>query len=158
MLKECNRYELETKDDTDFFRFRSIHPDVSKPSPVWILAREYPHMLEKCFNVAKIIAQPYVTLDNLCEHCGFMYSDKLSHFVCICSYTLAQRNQFWDIIHNTFPIDLSSYLYNIEDDDAFVNIILGGPCTFLQDFKTHLLFMSVTVNFISKIMDCVNLL
>lgn len=86
-----------------------------------------------------------------------MYEDKVTHYVCTCSHTTDECEHFWQIIHNTFSVDISSYLYNLEDH-LLVHVLLGGPCACLQSYDIHISFLSIAVNFMNKLMDQVNLL
>ena len=108
--KEEAVYKDNTVGDSDFVRFRRIHPDIFTPSPVWKVAKSRPSMLGTCVNVAKIIAAPPNEDDLLCEHCGYIFRDKMVHYACNCSYTLPEREMFWNIIHNGHKVELAALL------------------------------------------------
>ena len=149
--REVAKYESETKHDPDFARFNVIHPDISKPSPVWMVAKVNPHMLDKCLIVAKEIASPCNTGNNhLCEYCGYFYNDRLYHFITTCQVTRDVREQYWDILTNKFDVECSSAMHNL-DDEAFMNVLLGGPCNFVKDVKHHIEILTVGFNFICKV-------
>ena len=163
MEKDCcspcdiQLYKEDTKDDPDFTRFYRVHPDVTQTSPIWIVARQKPCMVDKCYDVAKLIAYPSVTdVPVLCEYCGQFYSDTIIHFTTNCSYCTIDQNTFWDIISNDFSVSISAGLYNL-DDQAFVDVILGGPRHCITDKKTHVHFMTVAINFLAKVMKKVEL-
>ena len=149
-------YETITQDDIDFVRFRRIHPDIRKPSPIWRVAREFPTMLGKCYTVAKIIACPPSNEPYLCEFCGYVFQDKVVHYCCYCSYTSEERDTFWDIINNSLSIEAASYLYNLPDDDS-VDIVLGGPFPLIINYKEHASFLVIAINYLHKLLDKVEL-
>ena len=69
---EKSKYETASSVDPDFARFKLIHPDSNTPSPVWIIAKNYSSMKDKCFpymHVAKLIAAPPNYDNLLCELC-----------------------------------------------------------------------------------------
>ena len=154
---EIVNYNEMTQDDHDFKRFKRIHPNINLPSPIWRVARENPSMLSKCYTVAKVIANPCADEAFLCEFCGRLFTDKIEHYVCDCNYTQEERDTFWDILYNTYPISVSTALFNMSDSDM-VDILLGGPFNAITDMKDHIHFMTIAINFISKLSKKVNLL
>ena len=153
---EMKIYDNITQDDIDFERFRRIHPDIQKPSPIWRVAREFPSMLAKCYNVAKLIACPPSNEAYLCEFCGYVFKDKIVHYCCNCSYTNEERNTFWDIINNSLSIEAASNLYNVSDDE-FVDIVLGRPFPLISNYKEHVSFLVISINFLHKLLDKVEM-
>ena len=150
--KDCEQFYERTREDTDFYRFHHIHPDISKPSPVWRVARDYPYMLDICLKVAQIIATPPKDEELLCEYCGCIFKDWVVHYACHCSHTQEEQEYFWNIIDNHAEINLTVFLYNIEDSD-FVNILLGGPCHLFDNVQCHSEFLKISLNFITRILD-----
>ena len=150
------RYNSDTQDDSDFERFRRIHPDIQRPSPIWRVAREFPSMLPKCYNVAKLIACPTSNEAYLCEFCGYIFNDKIIHYCCNCSHTSEDRDTFWDIINNSLSIEAASNLYNFSDDD-FVDILLGGPFPLISTYEEHVSFLVISINYLHKLLDKVEM-
>ena len=114
-------------------------------------------MLEKCYNVGKVIA--YSTKSNdalLCHFCGEFYTDSPKHFIITCSHTVVERESFWDIVTNEMGVSISAYLNNLEDDDI-VPVILGSPCDVLEDLYEHTEFLRIAINFINKLLSKVDL-
>ena len=110
-FKRIESAAFSDKDDPDFDRFKRIHPDIFLISPVWRVAREKPHMLEKCLKVAKVIASGDSQDLLLCEFCGRLFRDRVVHYACVCSHTALIRETFWDIVNNEQPIELAVFFY-----------------------------------------------
>ena len=154
---ETTKFVNETEHDPDFKRFNKIHPDPLKPSPVWQVARDRPHMRNKCYTVSKLIAYPSKSEDQiLCEYCGIIFQDSLVHYVNNCCAFGEERDKFWDILSNTCSIELSAGLYNL-DDDSMTNVLLGGPWKLITEVTDHIDFMCISINFLFKLMSKVNL-
>ena len=154
---ENRKFDKDTITDPELAKFRVVHPDIHMPSPVWLVSKDAPYLNEQCFNTAKLIA--YQTAEEetlLCEFCGRIFNDYVLHYALQCPHTELQRNAFWDKICNYFDVELSAYLYNLDDTDL-ANVILGGPCSMIQNKKTHLEFMKYAIIFLSKIMEEVKL-
>ena len=68
----------------EFDLFKSTHLDISDFSYLWYLSRQFPHLLEKCFLVARYLAEPVTNTELLCEFCGRFYKDRVLHAVTNC--------------------------------------------------------------------------
>ena len=141
-----------TRNDPDFARFHDIHPDIHRPSPEWRVAKSYPHMLETCLKVGKVIADPPQQDPLLCEYCGNVFVDKMEHYVCNCPHTSDEREQFWNIMNNEADIELAAFLFSVSDNEL-INILLGAPCRYLDNIKSHTDFLRISINYVAKIMD-----
>ena len=64
----------------------------------------------------------------------------MQRWVCFCIHTIEERENAWDIMHNTCEVELTRYLYNWEDY-TFVDIWLGGPCLYITDLDCHINFL-----------------
>ena len=119
---EKETFNAEMENDVDFYRFRRVHPNIQKPSPIWYVAK---YMLLKYYNMAKVIAYSTRSTEQLlCEHYGHMYSDSLVHFTTSCPYTLDERNYFWDTVVNVSGVEIAEYpyMYNADKTVAFLRI------------------------------------
>lgn len=70
----------------------------------------------------------------LCEYCGTLSDDCVTHAVTVCRAFDCERELFWNFIIDKFPIEVSSYLHNLPDDQV-VETLLGAP---LQDVEPPL--------------------
>ena len=126
-------------------------------SPIWIVAKEKSHMNDQSFKVASILVNPFSQDDDLlCEFCGYLHRDSLTHYAVNCYHTAAERLKFWDILTNSFSVEISAAIFNLEDDQ-FTNVLIGGPCEVITDVNTHIDFMVVSINFLFKLMSKVSL-
>ena len=120
------------------------------------MARDKPHLKEKCFRVAKIIACPINTNTLLCEFCGKIFHDLLEHYVCNCCHTILERDIFWNIITDTLDVQTAVTLFHL-DDKAFVNTLLGAHHAMFNCNCLHSQFMVIAINFLCKLLDKVSL-
>ena len=154
--QEVLRYRRSTENDSDFTRFTKAHPDPTIPSPIWRVAYSHPHMLQRCFQAAKALAYPHIwDTGILCEYCGIVTMDYLEHYTLSCTHTSDERDTMWQIITNSLDVEISAYLNNLPDEE-FLVILLGGPGCVLTDIKTHVAFMVISVNFLSKVLNKIN--
>ena len=153
---EKNQFQMTVSDDLDFERFIRIHPDIFVVNPIWRVAKEYPVMLQKCLDVCKIITSPPNKETILCEYCGHTFHDFVEHYICNCPHTLQERETFWEIINNSQPIDIACNLHNVCDTEL-CDILLGAPCDFICDRDSHSSFLVICINFLSKLLDQVQM-
>jgi exonuclease III len=147
---EVNMFDTRTANDDDFSRFRAVQCDIHEPNIVWNVARAKPHMLDKCRVVVKYIANPNSAYHILCEYCGVFFTCSLTHLSTQCCSSENIRNEFWDNVTNTFPIEVAAVLYNM-DDVQFVNTILGAALPFrLNDIVSEQLLITF-INFVYNI-------
>ena len=138
-----------TKNDPTFVEFSKIHSDITKPSKLWEVAKKYPHLTSKCFQVARLICRDSYDDPLLCEFCGKMYNDVLKHRCLSCDNYKEDRDQFWHILINDFSIDLSVAVFHLDDDD-FLCVLLGGVNEIkIEDFEEDR-FLKLCINFICK--------
>ena len=133
--------------DNDFKRFIEVHHDISKPSALWITAKESRCMSKKSYKIAKIICRKLPDTVQLCEFCGRKYEDIIEHLCCLCSKSESLREQFWTGLTNDFDIKIAVYLYNL-DDEQFTNTLLGAPLHIDLNIETLKCVSSYLMDFI----------
>ena len=108
---EKDKYETATSVDPDFSRLRLTNPDSYTPSSMWIIAKSYPSMKDKCFQVTKVIAALLNYEDLLYEFCGKIFQNRLEH-VCHCGHTTNERDTFWEIVTNVINVLFTYVMYS----------------------------------------------
>ena len=58
-----------------------------------------------------------------CSYCGRNFSDQL-HFIHSCNKYAGTRELYWSIIVNIFDVNISTYLYNLPENEL-TEVILG---------------------------------
>ena len=122
-------------EDIDFARFRVVKPDCFAISISLQVAKEILFSLKYFRFVSLLLTSGSSTeRHTLCEYCGTLFTDYLSHYIMGCTFLVVERDKFWDFIINYFPVQVSAKLHNLEDWDT-VNCLLGGPCDI--DFESY---------------------
>ena len=153
---EYDKFTDATKDDPDFKRFTAVHPDPFTPSPIWRVAREKHHMVNKCYKAAKALAYTHITGSALlCEYCGRLVEDPLLHYALQCQHVHEEREIFWGIIIDTFTAETGAFLHNLEDE-KFLEVMLGGPNDQFHKYEEHVAFMAIGINYLNKMFEKVN--
>ncbi len=88
-------------------------------------------MIEKCRHVAKSIVKtdPSFCEIQLCCYCGRFFTDMYYHIAIECDKTSNEREDMWDNIMNVLPVEFSSYLFNLPDEDFYCILLSGNPDT-----------------------------
>ena len=155
--KEVDKFKDATRGDPDFKRFAIVHPNPLLPSPIWRLAKRKRFMLPKCFQVAKALAYPHISqMKILCEYCGKLSDDALFHYIIDCYYVQDERETFWQMTTDILGVEAASYLYNLYDDQL-LEVMFGGPSEFFTDYDHHISFLSISVNYMTKVFGKINI-
>ena len=149
----CKRHILEYEDkcfkertsSPDFDFFSGIQSSTCHFNNLWYIAKIHRNKLDKCFQIAKWIAEPYTDIEILCEHCGRMFSNGLVHKVLTCDHNANNVQNFWEILTNEFPLDLSVFLNNI-DEFHQLQVMLGA---FLDYEEACNKFYTLCIDFIA---------
>lgn len=112
-------------------------PEVLKPSMLWIMARESPHVKCHMQALAQMICIPCMQLNTDCVHCGLVIGDLLPHLVVHCSAFQDRRDCFWAIIRNDFPVSMSQYLLGLDDDDLVLSMLGEQLPDYLMQVQTE---------------------
>ena len=145
---ELNSYKDRTT-STEFDLFHAIHPDITDFTGVWYFAKSYRHKLDKCFLIAKHLAEPCNDNHILCEFCGRMYKDTLVHKVMICDRNVHNFQTFWEHVTNECPVELGVYLHNL-DDISQLQTMLGAPLDVDLTEEEYNKFFTLSVDLIAS--------
>ena len=148
---EVKAFNDRTDGDNDFKRFKAVHQDIHKPNKLWYFARANPNKLKQCETVAKYIAES-VNIDSvyLCEFCGRLYYDKLTHFSTVCSATEDIQSTFWNLVVNNYPVEVSVCLSNLNNEE-FVETLLGANSHVSLDDKVYNELYTLFIEFIQRL-------
>lgn len=99
--KLCERMNI----DTDFSRFILLHNKI-QPYSVWKLALRFP---QYSVYFKKIVKLSVEMRNNesiyLCQYCGLMYQDIITHSVLECSHTEILRDRLWCVLSTLKDVD-----------------------------------------------------
>ena len=123
---ERELYQTRVGGDPDFVRFCQVHNDCFTPSVLLMASREIPGPWN-AFHVMVQLAMtaPGSALDLLlCDSCGYFFTDKVEHYAIVCAKYHDDREKLWTFMVNNFSVEMSAWLYSLEDTDL-LNAMLG---------------------------------
>lgn len=108
--------------DTSLERFHNVYGDQLQFHVVWRMEKT---LKQPCFrDLAKLNCVIVDISEQICCYCEQSYTDQIVHYVQYCSKYTETRELYWSLVVNTCSVQLSSYLYNLEDE-RLVEILLG---------------------------------
>ena len=93
--------------------------------PVWVAEHKTKGHRKHFRDLAKLSCVVTCTgVETVCTYCDKLYSDQLDHFFHECDKYAATRELFWLLLVNICCVELSTYLYNLPQEELS-GIILG---------------------------------
>jgi len=131
--------------------FSKIHPSLTV-HPAWYVAKENPayrasaNFLVKCCAVIRDMPD----VNTLCERCGNMYSDPITHAMARCDYLQDSREEMWLELINVGPIEFSAYLHSLSSEDFTICVLSCRPYFTLETADTKL-FAEIAVRYTHRL-------
>jgi hypothetical protein len=124
-VEECE-WKKRINQDFEFERFKRIHTNL-RLSRWHKIARKYIDSKKYVQVVLKMITTsiPGDLNFNCCPKCGGLFLDIVQHLIVGCLFLQDTINEMWDKIIDTFPVEFSVRLHQL-DDDAFILAVLGA--------------------------------
>ncbi|MES9883122.1 MAG: reverse transcriptase family protein [Sedimenticola sp.] len=137
--------------DDDFQRFRSLHTNI-EPALLWECATEY-DSIRAASDVSKLwIAQGALTnVTQLCQICGMVFQNELTHVLFECAHTSHERNNFSQYVQSTLG-QTTVMEISTGNNESKLQCLIGRKLRSVLDKKVHKHFLRIAIIHVSKCM------
>lgn len=138
---QLNNWLNRVISDDSFTRFRNIHTSVTI-TEFWKHSNSF-NEIKNSFLITKLLTEIPNTTSNICDICTRNFKDVYVHACCNCPSTNAQREVWWDILSDNFPVQLYCEL-NMYDDEILFQMLLGRkPLTIFSSIDESVQFLKL---------------
>jgi hypothetical protein len=129
---------IMSQEDHSLQRFRDVVGYKLHLHPVWLAeSRLYGHR-KHLRDLAKLNCVPYGNnAVKTCPYCNNQVNDQLDHYFHSCPKYVDTRELYWSLVINMCSVQLSTYLYNLPDEELSAVILGKRPAVPLSDVEVH---------------------
>jgi hypothetical protein len=124
-LAQTAAYDSKIAQKPELSRFASICGNGPHVHPLWVAEQICKGHRKHFRDLAKLNCVPYGSASvQTCIYCDQSVDDQLDHYIHHCIKYESTRELYWAVVINSFSVQLSSYLYNLNEREITA-IILG---------------------------------
>jgi len=129
---------IMSQKDHSLQRFRDVFGYKLHLYPVWRAERRLYGHRKHLRDLAKLNCVPYGNnAVKTCPYCNNQVNDQLDHYFHSCPKYVDTRELYWSLVMNMCSVQLSTYLYNLPDEELSAVILGKRPAVPLSDVEVH---------------------